>query len=82
MNKYYAVKCGRKTGVFIDWSSCEKQVKGFPNAAFKSFKNLNEAKAYLENSTSVDLDGSNKIGRHSGDQFYQIFTLKNYNFST
>ncbi len=58
MNKYYAVKCGRKTGVFKDWSSCEKQVKGFPNAAFKSFKTLNEAKAYLENLTLVDSGGS------------------------
>lgn len=47
MKKYYAVKNGRETGIFEDWTSCEKQIKGFPNAAFKSFKTRSEAEEYL-----------------------------------
>ena len=58
MKKYYAVRNGRKTGIFEDWASCEKQIKGFPNAAFKSFKTLSEAEEYLVafQRTSIPID--------------------------
>lgn len=46
--KYYAVTNGRKKGVYRTWSECEKQVKGFPNAKFKSFSTLKEAQAFVE----------------------------------
>ena len=44
--KYYVVKNGKKPGIYKEWKDCEKQVKGFPNAIFKSFKNLEEAEEY------------------------------------
>lgn len=53
--KYYAVKKGRKTGIFTTWPEAEKKVKGFSGAQYKSFKTEAEAKAYLggqKNSTS------------------------------
>lgn len=45
--KVYAVKIGRKTGIFYNWDECNKQVKGFSGAIYKSFKNINDAKEYL-----------------------------------
>ena len=46
--KYYAVRKGRKTGVFATWAECQKQVTGFSGAEFKSFGTMEEAKALLE----------------------------------
>ena len=43
----YAVRHGRKTGIFHTWVDCETQVKNFPSAKFKKFKTINEAHNYL-----------------------------------
>lgn len=45
--KFYAVKKGRKNGIFTTWKECEDSVKGYPGAEFKSFKTEEEAKEYL-----------------------------------
>ena len=45
--KYYAVRKGRKTGVFATWAECQKQVTGFSGAEFKSFGTMEEAKAFV-----------------------------------
>lgn len=48
--KYYVVWKGRKTGIFTTWVECEKQVKGFVGAQFKSFESEVDAEAaYLAN---------------------------------
>ena len=47
MGKYYAVRNGRCPGVYESWEDCEKQVKGFSGAEFKSFIKLEDAKAYV-----------------------------------
>ena len=47
--KYYAVAVGRSSGIFTDWATAEKQVKGFAAAKFKSFPTRAEAEAWLEN---------------------------------
>lgn len=47
MKKFYAVRKGRKVGIFNDWSSCEKEIKGFSGAEYKSFKTRAEAETYL-----------------------------------
>ena len=43
--KYYVVWKGRKPGIFTSWAECEKQVKGFTAAQYKSFESLKEAEA-------------------------------------
>ena len=48
MAKFYAVKKGKKTGIFSTWDECKEQVTGFKGAIYKSFKTLSEAKAFLE----------------------------------
>ena len=45
--KFYAVKTGRKIGIFETWDECQDSTKGFPKAEFKSFTTIDEAKAYL-----------------------------------
>ena len=41
--KFYVVWNGRTIGVFHDWLSCEEQVKGYPEAMYKSFETLLQA---------------------------------------
>ena len=45
--KFYVVKQGRKTGMFLTWDDCKKQVMGYPGAIYKSFGTEAEAKEYL-----------------------------------
>lgn len=47
--KVYAVKKGKKTGIFATWDECKANVHGYPGAQFKSFITKAEAEAYLDN---------------------------------
>lgn len=45
--RIYAVRNGRKTGIFNHWDDCKEQVVGFKDAEYKSFGNLKDAEEYL-----------------------------------
>lgn len=45
--KFYAVRRGKKTGVFKTWEECRDSVEGYPKAEYKSFASVKEAEAYL-----------------------------------
>jgi viroplasmin and RNaseH domain-containing protein len=45
--KVYAVRKGRKNGLFYTWPQCQEQIKGFSGAEYKSFKTEEEANTYL-----------------------------------
>ncbi|NLY20494.1 MAG: reverse transcriptase-like protein [Tissierellia bacterium] len=45
---YYAVKKGRKPGIYGTWAECETQVKGFSGAVYKKFNNLKEAESFID----------------------------------
>lgn len=47
MAKFYAVRNGRKTGIFLSWDDCKKQIDGFSGASYKSFKTRDEAEAFI-----------------------------------
>ncbi|MHA8137533.1 ribonuclease H family protein [Lactobacillaceae bacterium Scapto_B20] len=47
-NKYYAVRRGRKPGIYNSWPECQEQVTGFNGARFKGFTDLDEAKAFVD----------------------------------
>lgn len=49
--KYYAVKAGRKTGVFESWDECKSAVSGFSGAAYKSFTNREDAIDFVNGSS-------------------------------
>lgn len=47
--KFYAVRKGRTPGVYTTWADCERQVKGYSGAIFKSFPTAEEALAFTKN---------------------------------
>ncbi len=50
--KFYAVKKGRKPGVYTTWDECKEQVHGYSGAEYKSFNSMNEALAYIGSSSN------------------------------
>ena len=60
--KYYAVRVGHNPGIYVTWSDCEVQVKGFPGAQYKSFPTEAEAKAYMD---TVSI-GNSSIAKQRG----------------
>lgn len=48
--KYYAVRVGRKTGVFTTWDECKSAVSRFSGAAYKSFTNKDDAIDFVNGS--------------------------------
>ena len=46
--KFYAVANGRLKGIFTSWDACEKSVKGYKGAKFKSFKLHGDALMFLQ----------------------------------
>ncbi len=48
--KFYVVWVGVNPGVYDSWADCQKQIKGFPNAKYKSFKTKEAAQAAFKDS--------------------------------
>lgn len=44
--KFYAVKIGKKPGVYTTWDECKEQVNKFSGSIYKSFKTLEEAEKF------------------------------------
>lgn len=53
VGKYYAVVSGVETGIYTDWPTAERMVKGFPGAIFKSFRTKAEAEHFMAKSTAI-----------------------------
>ncbi|MBE7015362.1 MAG: RNase H [Ruminococcaceae bacterium] len=51
--KYYAVRNGRKIGIFETWDQCKAQVDGFSGAEYKSFTKKEDAQNYLTGEDTV-----------------------------
>lgn len=78
-NKFYAVKKGRKTGIFLNWDDCKAQVIGYPGAIYKSFPTEKEAKDYL----GEDAENNKKIKEAESDvNFAKAFVDGSYNQDT
>jgi ribonuclease HII len=45
--KIYAVRKGRRPGLYETWEECRAQVDGFPGAEYKSFRSKADAEAFL-----------------------------------
>ena len=53
--KFYVVRVGRVPGIYETWSECERMVKGYKGAVYKSFLTLAEAKKFMgDNLKAVD----------------------------
>lgn len=53
-SKVYAVRKGKKTGLFYSWEDCKASVHGFQGAVYKSFLTEEEANAYLNGDSSAE----------------------------
>ncbi len=60
--KVYAVRKGKKSGIFGSWAECQKQVTGFPGAEFKSFLTRKEAERFLAGEKNGKPFGCQKEG--------------------
>ncbi len=49
-NKFYVVWEGVKPGVYSSWSECQLNIKGYPNAKYKSFPTSQAAQEAFKNS--------------------------------
>ena len=55
---FYAVKKGRKIGIFNNWDECNLQISGFPGAKFKKFYDVKEAYYYVQNKVVPSIGSS------------------------
>jgi ribonuclease HI len=61
--KYYVVWKGHKPGVYNTWAECEKQIRQFPGAVYKSFKSRALAdRAYRMDYSEFMGNDVNKLG--------------------
>lgn len=61
MTKFYAVKKGRTTGVFITWDECKSQVSGFSGAIYKSFPSMKLANDFISNEKQTNVTNNEEI---------------------
>lgn len=57
--KYYVVWEGHNPGIYDSWAECQKQIKNYPAAKYKSFKSLEEAEGAFHGNFG-DFIGQNK----------------------
>ena len=50
---YYAVKVGKKPGVYNTWTECEANIKGIDKATFKKFDSESDAKSFINSNNSI-----------------------------
>lgn len=61
---YYAVKTGKKPGIYENWPQCQEQVKGYSGAVYKKFRTKEEALNFIYN--NEEKSGSDEI-LHCGE---------------
>lgn len=69
---FYAVAVGRQLGVYLTWSECEAQVKGYPAAVFKRFSTMEGERSALHMALGL---GRGHDAKCLGPQFSQFCQL-------
>ena len=54
--KYYAVRKGRKPGIYTNWDECKALVTGFKGAEYKSFTQREAALEYMSGGAAVSVE--------------------------
>jgi ribonuclease HI len=49
---FYAVRSGRRPGIYTNWPDCQAQTQGFPRASFRGFTTRREAEEFMGESGS------------------------------
>lgn len=93
-HKYYAVKCGRKPGIYESWEDTLKQVDKYPGAQYKSFIKQEDALKYYRNPNHwketnntddaqlvIYTDGGERSSQKLGAYaFYTVNKIKNQSY--
>lgn len=58
--KFYVIWVGHQTGIVDNWAECQRRIKGYPAARFKSYKTLEEAQKAFETPWSDIISTSSK----------------------
>ncbi len=67
--KVYAVKVGRKPGLYFTWKDCNEQITGYAGAKYKAFMNEEEALHFMDKEISNSIKSKYyavKIGKTPG----------------
>lgn len=56
--KYYAVRKGRKPGIYTNWDECKALVTGFKGAEYKSFTQREAALEYMSGGAAASVEES------------------------
>lgn len=72
MAKFYAVKVGKKPGIYNTWDECKENTNGFSGAKFHSFKTLEEANEYMGYNVS-------EKNLHSNNDLNDKLKIENFN---
>jgi ribonuclease HI len=59
--KFYVVWLGVNPGVYGSWAACQAQIKGYPNAQYKSFDTKAEAEAAFANGAGSEISVAKKV---------------------
>lgn len=73
-SKYYAVRVGRKTGIYRTWGECQEQIMRYPGAVYKSFTELEDAENFMTPPTKEDINGlPYAYVDGSYDKYYHVY---------
>lgn len=61
--KYYAVRRGRKPGIYRTWAETQAQVTGFSGAQYKSFTSASAADAFMQGQATPSTPKASKAAR-------------------
>ncbi|MFP3726376.1 ribonuclease H family protein [Priestia filamentosa] len=81
-DKFYAVKRGRRVGVYQSWEECKQQIDGLENAVYKSFPTNTQAYEYLgvrdkRELLQLEIEQTNFYDENSG--FINVYVDGSYN---
>jgi len=74
MSKYYAVRKGYNPGIYDSWVECEKQVKGFKGAEFRSFDDFETAELYFNGNEIEPKKPHNENKQKEHKNFYLVIS--------
>lgn len=57
---YYAVRVGKKPGIYKTWDECKNQVHGFKGASYKKFSNLKDAENFISHEEKEEVKSANE----------------------
>ncbi|KAL6720125.1 hypothetical protein ACLMJK_002046 [Lecanora helva] len=67
LTKFYAVKSGRKPGIYTDWPSAQEQITGWQKPKHRCFSTRVEAQRFLDDDDARTTDGTSIVDGDGGN---------------